>query len=175
MLLIETRPQETTEEPFKSYFEAFKSAGLSVPLPLQLMSGGGPLFNALTGFLNCYVDHPVLSRPLCAAIRFHTASRSNFPACIEFNKSLLEKLGMVDDLASLKNEHPTASALSPEEQRILTFVADALWRPRSIDKARIDSFKNDGVTGEILLQAVVHGALLLMSGPVVAAFSSRGD
>lgn len=172
MFLIPPKSQETTDEPFKTYFEAFTLSGLPVPLPLQLMSADAAIFDAFTGFLNCYVDHPVLSRPLCAAIRYHTAYRSNFSACIEFNRTLLEKLGLADDIESLGAEHPTAAALSPEEQSILTFVADALWRPDTVDKARINAFNTDGVSGETLLQAVVHGALLLMSGPLVAAFSA---
>ena len=171
MLLMKTHDRDTTEEPFKSFYEAFTRMGLPVPLPLQLMSADGPLFGAFTGFLKCYVDHPVLSNPLRTAIRYHTAFRSNFSACIAFNRSVLEKLGMAGDIASLESERPTAAALAPKEQRILTFVADALWRPGTIDKARIDTFSADSVSSAVLLQAVVHGALLLMSGPVIAAFS----
>ena len=170
MILINTQRKETQVEPFRTVFETFSKLGVAVPLPLKLMSASGPLFSGYFTFMKHFADHPDLRSELRTAIRYHVASRKRFSACVEFNENILDLLGMSDDAEGLACEIPVAS-LPGREQKILAFVSDALFRPRLIDRERIETMTREGVSEQTLFDAVMHGALLLMMGPVVEAFT----
>ncbi len=170
MLLIDTQKRDTDVEPFRTVYSALFKKGLAIPLPLKLMSASPPLFGGYVTIVKHYIEHPHFSQALKTAIRYHVASVSRFPACIEFNETALELLGKSNDKKGLAAEYPVSS-LPKMEQQILSFVSDALFRPHLVTKARIEEIKEEGVSEQTLFDATVHGGLLLMMGPVVAAFS----
>ena len=172
MLLIDTHRTDTDIEPFKSVYETFSKLGVAVPVPLKLMSASAPLFKGYVAFLAHYKDHMDLRVKLRTAIRYHVASVSRFEACVEFNENALTMLGMSSNIEGLAAKMPVSS-LPEEEQRILSFVSDALFRPRLIDRRRVEQMKKTGISEQTLFDAVVHGGLLLMMGPLVAAFSDE--
>jgi alkylhydroperoxidase family enzyme len=170
MFLINTIEPETNKEPFRTVYNSILSQGLPLPAPLELMSASEPLFKGYAMLLRHFAEQDAISPALRTAIRYHVACISGFQACIAFNGALLERLGMSGVSSRLAAQRPEG-ALPAREQRLLDFVSDALFRPNLVNKTRIETMNQDGFTDQTLFDAVMHGAMLLMMGPVVDAFT----
>ena len=171
MFLLDTFNSQTSQLPFASVFKPFNDMGITAPPPLELMTASEPLFGTYSQLLKFYAQHSKLSPELLLCIRYHVALQSDFKGCVSFNAQLLPMRNLAEAAPTLAGDVPTA-ALSDRDQKILQFVSDALFRPDTIIRQRIELLIDNGVSEQMLFEASFHGALLLMMGPLVKAFSA---
>jgi len=157
MFLLKTvDPKQATGSVAEAYAVFPKEVG--VPTPLQLMSASPGLLERQAATIRYYMNHPKLTFPLLAAIRFLAASKINHPFCIEFNGGVLMKMGLTaEEMATLK-DNPGASSLEPDEAAMLAFVAKALNDPASVAEADIQALRELGYADSDIFDALAHAA-----------------
>ncbi|MBN2528062.1 MAG: hypothetical protein JXR76_16850 [Deltaproteobacteria bacterium] len=166
---IKTENSTTTTDPFAALYRSFAEKGLPIPAPLELMSASKPLFEVFRTYLGHYVSNPSLSPKLLACIRYAVAHRSDFDACIAFNREVLSLHGIQKELALLEKAECHA-VLDDRDSRIFHLAMDAIFHPDKVTEERLAQMKHHDISEQTLFEAAYHGAMLLATGPLVRAF-----
>jgi alkylhydroperoxidase family enzyme len=116
------------------------------------------------------MSHPTLSFPLLTAIRYVAAQLSCHTACVTFNATLLQRLGVsqgeLDEMA-----RGGSGALEGREAALLQLVRQALSEPATVSAEHVESLRRLGWMDGDILDAVMHGAALMGSSLVHRAFA----
>ncbi len=168
MLLQTVEPGRATGKVARIY-AAFDRAG-EVPLPMRLLSASPGLQEQQFQLLGYFMSHPHLGFPLLAAIRYVAARLSCHDACMAFNGTLLQRLGMSPAEVEALAEDGACAALEDREAALLAFVRKALAAPEAVSAGDVATLRAMKWTDADLLDAVAHGANLIASSVLHKAF-----
>ncbi|MFH1539386.1 MAG: hypothetical protein ABIH66_10540 [bacterium] len=171
MALIKTVKPEEAEGRIKEVYSMFQNTGSPVPKPMQLMSASPKLFDIFSQVVHYYLNHPTLSMPLLAHIRYLSASLCAYPYCIDFNKNILTgMLGVSEENAMSMMDDPSQATLEDKEVKMLVFVVKAVRTPEDVEPKDVEAVREAGWSDEDIFDAVNHGANMAAGGILFNAF-----
>jgi hypothetical protein len=157
------QPENATGKAAEAY--AVFPEGVPVPLPMVMMSASPDLAKLQSNVLSYYIQHPNLSTPLLACLRYLVAADYGYSFCIRFNGDILGSLGVsVVDLEAME-DNPGAAPLEEREKALLKFVLKAIRQPESIQDGDIDSLRSLGFSDQDVFDALWHGVGMI--GPSI--------
>lgn len=170
MALLTPITEENAEGQVAEIFAAFTAAVGEVPKPLRLLAGSPGLFMQQAGLIGYYRNHPHLDSTLLACIRYLSAKKLNYRACIEFNGSLLRKQGMAETELAAMEADPYKAPLAEREKALLAFVLQAIGAGGSACKADVDRLKEFGWTESDIIDAANQGVGMMAHGRMLEFF-----
>lgn len=164
-------PDEATGQVAEAYSVFPPEAG--VPEPLQLMSASPQLVNLQVQAIRYFMNHPNLSFPLLACIRYLVADHVGYKYCMGFNQQVLGMAGMGPDDFKVMVESPMQAPLEDHERSLLDFVVRAVKDPGSIRDQDVEELKAQGWNDTDIFDALYHGAGMLVPATVMTALSKE--
>ncbi len=161
MALIKTVEPDKAEGDVKEGYSFFLEKGVEVPAPLQLTSASPGLLKVVLQRSHYYMNHPNLSFPLLAHIRYMVADKIGYKACTIFNKKLLVMQGNKEEDLENLGADPARTLLEDNEKQILSFVLDAIDDPESVSQGDIDKLHETGWTDNDIFDAVSQGISMM--------------
>jgi hypothetical protein len=150
-------------------FAAFTAAVGGVPKPLRMLAGSPGLFMQQVGLIGYYRNHPHLDSTLLACIRYLSAEKLNYQACIEFNGSLLQKQGMSEAELAAMTADPMTAPLSEREKSLLVFVLKGV-AGEVAGAGDIDQLKAAGWLESDIIDAANQGIGMMTHGRMLGFF-----
>jgi alkylhydroperoxidase family enzyme len=161
MPLIKTISPEAAEGTIKEAYEMFtQNIGL-IPKPMEMMSASPALFELQLRRIEYLRQHPRLSFPLLAHIRYLVARNLDYPYCTDFNKMILKKQGLGDDDIQRMEADPTQSMLEDDERAMLAFVVKAVKTPAAVAPEEIDNLRDLGYEDRDIMDALAQGVSMI--------------
>jgi len=157
MALINTVSPEKAEGSIKEAYEMFmKNIGM-IPRPLEMMSVSPALFDIQVQRIRYFSQHPTLSFPLLAHIRYLVAHNLNYGFCMDFNRYVLKKQGLGDADIRKMEADPSQSLLEENEGAMLAFVVKAVKSPGSVTADDVKKLKDLGWQDRDMVDALSQG------------------
>jgi alkylhydroperoxidase family enzyme len=161
MPLIKTISPEKAEGTIKEAYEMFiQNIGL-IPKPMEMMSASPALFELQLRRIEYLRQHPKLSFPLLAHIRYLVARNLDYPYCTDFNKMILKKQGLGEDDIQRMEADPTQALLEDDERAMLAFVVKAVKTPAEVAPAEIDKLRDLGYEDRDIMDALAQGVSMI--------------
>lgn len=161
MARIATVAPEKAEGVVKEGYEMFmKNVGI-IPKPMEMMSVTPALFEIQLNRIKYFSKHPTLSFPLLVHIRYLASHQLNYSFCMDFNGSVLKKLGAEDaDLEAMKGD-PSRSLLEDNEKAMLLFVVKSIKAPGSVTDSDIEKLREFGWSDRDMVDALSQGVSMI--------------
>lgn len=150
-------------------FAAFTAAVGGVPKPLRMLAGSPGLFMQQVGLIGYYRNHPHLDSTLLACIRYLSAAKLNYQACIDFNASLLQKQGMSEEELAAMVDDPSQAPLSEREKALLSFVLKGVTGEVA-SAEDVERLKADGWLESDIIDAANQGIGMMTHGRMLGFF-----
>lgn len=161
MPLINTVPLDKAEGGIKEAYEMFmKNIGL-IPKPLEMMSVSPALFELQMRRIQYLSQHPKLSYPLLAHIRYLVACNLDYPYCTDFNRMILKKQGLTDEDILRMEADPAQSLLETDESAMLAFVVKAVKTPGDVPPEEIQHLRDLGYNDRDMMDALAQGVSMI--------------
>ena len=157
MALIKTVNKEEATGTIKEGYEMFEKVVGLIPKPFELLSASPGLFALQLQRNRYYGKHPRLSFALLAHIRYLASRSIGNVYCIDFNKLLLTKLGVTQDLLEKMEKDPAQSMLEEHENAMLAFVVNAMKNPGSTTPEEIEKLRALGWEDGDMIDALLQG------------------
>jgi alkylhydroperoxidase family enzyme len=161
MPLINTVSPEQAEGTIKEAYDMFmQNIGL-IPKPMEMMSASPALFELQLRRIQYLSQHPKLSYPLLAHIRYLVARNLDYPYCTDFNKMILKKQGLTDEDLRRMEADPSKSLLEPDESALLAFVVKAVKSPGEVAPKEIAHLRDLGYEDRDIMDALAQGVSMI--------------
>jgi hypothetical protein len=161
MPLINTVPLDKAEGGIKEAYDMFmKNIGL-IPKPMEMMSASPALFELQLRRIQYLSQHPKLSYPLLAHIRYLVARNLDYPYCTDFNRMILKKQGLTDEEIQRMEVDPSQSMLEADESAMLAFVVKAVKTPGDVAPEEIQHLRDLGYDDRDMLDALSQGVSMI--------------
>lgn len=170
MALLTRITDEKAEGQVAEVFAALTAAIGEVPKPLRMLAGSPGLFMQQMGLVGYYRNHPHLDFSLLLCIRYLSAKKLNYRACIDFNGSLLRKQGLAETEIAAMESDPGKAPLAEREKALLVFVLQAVDAGGSANKADMDRLKEYGWSESDIIDAVSQGVGMMTHGRMLEFF-----
>lgn len=157
MALINTVPPEEAKGIVREGYDMFLERVGSIPRPMELFSVSPKLFALRLRRMKYLAQHPKLSFALLAHIRYLVAQNLSFQFCTDFNKHILEKLGVGEEDFQKMEDDPKQSLLEDHERAMLDFVVRSLQDPASVGVDDVKNLKAMGWDDRDLVDALSQG------------------
>ena len=157
MALINTVSPEEAKGIVQEGYDMFLERLGTIPRPMELFSVSPKLFGLRLRRMQYLAQHPKLSFALLAHIRYLVAQNLSFQFCTDYNRHILEKLGVgKDDFQKMEND-PKESLLEYHERAMLDFVVRSLQDPASVNEDDVKKLKAMGWDDSDLVDALSQG------------------
>lgn len=161
MARITTVTPEEAEGVVKEGYDMFmKNVGM-IPKPMEMMSASPALFSIQFERIKYFSKHPTLSFPLLAHIRYLVSHQLNYSFCMDFNGSVLKKLGAEDADLQAMIEDPERSMLEDNEKAMLVFVIKSIKAPGSVPDSDINQLRELGWSDRDMVDALSQGVSMI--------------
>lgn len=170
MALLTKITNDLASAEIKEIFSALTAAVGEVPQPLRMLAGSPGLFMHQIGLVEYYRNHPHLDFSLLLCIRYLSAKKLKYQACIEFNGSLLRRQGMTELEMESMVDNPDNAPLSKRERALLSLVLQAVESGGSAENADIARLKDYGWTESDIIDAVSQGVGMMTHGRLLEFF-----
>lgn len=144
----------------EAYEMAIKNFGL-IPKPLEMMSVSPTLFELQLRRIQYLAQHPKLSYPLLAHIRYLVACDLDYPYCTDFNRMVLKKQGLSDEDIGRMEVDPSQSLLESNESAMLAFVVKAVKTPGDVAPEEIQHLRDLGYDDCDMMDALAQGVSMI--------------
>ncbi len=168
MTLLHIANPEDQTPAIQDIFENFTNLVGEVPKPLQMLSVSPKLFMLHSDQINYFSNHSKLSFALLTCIRYLTAKRMNYTACIEFNKTLLEKQGMTIDHINAMENDTSSAPLEEKEMALLAFVINGLEQDTT--EQEMIHLRRQGWSDQDIFDATSHCFSMIPMGKMMQLF-----
>ena len=135
-----------------------------------MMSASPSMFKDHISTIQYFNNHPTLSFPLLTMIRFLVAPDCGWNFCIDFNRSLLKRMGMDDDEIERTRSNPEDAPLEDNERAMLLFVLKAVRTPEATAQEDVDRLHDNGWKDAEIYDATFHGARMQAMSTMFNAF-----
>lgn len=144
---------------------------LGIPEPALLLSASPGYMERYFGTMGYFRNHPNLSAPLLASIRYAVAARADHVACVDWNGCVLNKMGA--DSADLEALRAGAdeTILDGRETALLKFVLKAVDNPASVGPADLDALRSQGYADSDIFDALAHAGNMLAGALMYKTFA----
>ena len=122
------------------YVEMFGRA----PDALRLLGISPPVLENYSRNIGYYLEHPALSMPLLAMIRYLVSADGGCRYCVDFNAAMLMEGGMELETFQRAVADPDTAPLEPREQRLLARVMEEVKRPGSLTADAVAELREQG-------------------------------
>ena len=170
MALLKTVAPAEAQGFIAETYSNFKTKIGSIPKPIQMMSASPRMFEDHISTIQYFNDHPTLSFPLLTMIRFLVAPDCGWNFCIDFNRSLLKRMGMDDDEIENTRSNPENAPLEDHERVMLLFVLKAVRTPEAVTQEDVDHLHDCGWKDSEIYDATFHGARMQAMSTMFNAF-----
>ena len=170
MALLETVNPEKAEGEVKEAYSVFMERAGMVPKPFEMLSVSPELQKMQVQGIDYYMQHPTLTFPLLAHIRYLIAREYNYQFCINFNSELLQFVGLDDDQLQTVAKDPSQTTLEEKDKAMLLFVLKAIKTPDFVEQKDVDTLREMGWTDRDIFDAVAHGANMIAPSILMKAF-----
>ena len=170
MALINTVPPEEAEGIIGKGYDMFLERLGTIPKPMEMFSVSPKLFELRLKRMNYLAKHPKLSFALLAHIRYLVSHNLNFKFCTDFNKHIIQKLGVTEENFQQMTRDPKQSLLEDHESAMLDFVVRAVKNPSSVDENEVNSLKEMGWEDIDLVDALSQGVSMQGAAIMMQAF-----
>jgi alkylhydroperoxidase family enzyme len=161
MPLINTVSPEKAQGTIKEAYDMFmENIGL-IPKPMEMMSASPALFELQLRRITYLRQHPKLSFPLLAHIRYLVARNLDYPYCTDFNKMILKKQGLSDEDLRRMEADPSQSLLEADESAMLAFVVKAVRTPGEVTPEEIARLRELGYADRDIMDALAQGVSMI--------------
>ncbi len=164
LITIPTKGQRS-EEVERVFTSLEKQAG-SVPGPLKMFSVSPGLFQAQMRQIRYFSTHSTLNFELLTMVRYLSALELGFTPCIEFNATLLLKLGLTQEQLEDLAENPEKAPLEPAECKLLLFVLQGV-RHGKTNPQDIAELHNLGWTDQDIVDCTAQGFTMISMGKMM--------
>ncbi|MCP3922649.1 MAG: hypothetical protein GY714_08700 [Desulfobacterales bacterium] len=161
MALIETVKVNDAQGIIKDGYKMFMENVGIVPKPMEMMSVSPALFEMGLKRIEYYSNHPKLSFPLLAHIRYLAAHSLDYGFCMDFNKEVLKKLGVEEDQFKEMETDPSKSMLEKHDSAMLSFVVKSIKSPNSVTEGDIKALKDLGWEDLDMVDALSQGVSMI--------------
>lgn len=169
MFIIKYQTPEKATGEVAEIYDFFIKKKSPVPAPLQMLSASPGYQNLFFNQIKYFSNHPTLSFPLLAAIRFQTAQEICFDHCATLNKSWLTKLGLSEEDIVNLTEGRSTEAFSEAENALLRLVAKVV-RKEKISPDDIQQLNSLGWKDSDILDACAHATNMIGGSFLFEAF-----
>jgi len=170
MAFIQTVKPEEAEGEIKGSYSLFLETAGMIPKPMEMFSVSPELYKKRLDTATYYRSHPTLDFSLLTSIRYVVASEFKSTPCVQFNKSLLKRMGMEESDIEKLYSNPASAPLEEKEKAMLVFVFSALKSPESVTKEDIEALRKMGWTDRDIFDAVNHGSITFISRMMMKIF-----
>ena len=170
MAIIKTIPPEEAEGEMAERYDKFIKTAGSVPKPFEMLSVSPELQKMQVQGIDYYMQHPTLTFPLLAHIRYLVAREYNYQFCINFNSELLQFVGLDDEQLQTVAKDPSQTTLEEKDKAMLLFVLKAIKTPDFVEQKDVDALREMGWTDRDIFDAVAHGANMIAPSILMKAF-----
>ncbi len=161
MALINTvQPAKATGTVHEGY-EFFLNRVGTIPKPLEMLSVSPTLFELQFRRVQYLSQHPTLSFSLLAHIRYLVARSLKYRFCTDFNRHILKKQGVSEDVFKKMEQDPSQSLLEDHENAMLVFVVKSVKDPSSVEKDDVDNLKKMGWKDRDIVDALAQGVSMI--------------
>lgn len=115
-----------------------------VPDPIKMYSISPVLMELFANTIGYFRQHPNLSQPLLALIRYLGSERVGCQYCISLNENLLLKLGWDLETIHATRDDMESAPLEEKEKLLLRLALKALSDPDSVTSAEMDAARAQG-------------------------------
>lgn len=157
MALIKTVNKEEATGTIKEGYEMFEKIIGLIPKPFELLSASPGLFSVQLQRNRYFGKHPRLGFALLAHIRYLASRSIGNTYCIDFNKLLLNRLGVTDDLLAKMEQDPSQSMLEEHENAMLSFVVNAMKNPGTTTAEELEKLRELGWEDGDMVDALAQG------------------
>ena len=166
LIAIESPKQETV----KAIFDRYAANIGQVPKTIELYSISPTIVIKQAEINTYFATHENLSFPLLCLIRYLNATVCNNQICETLNAGFLQRQGMSDDEIAAVKTDPATAPVEPREQRLLSFVCNAVADPDGVTQADIDKLHGDGWSDRDIFDAAYHGVMMVTTGLLTRIF-----
>ena len=128
-----------------------------IPKPMEMLSVSPGLFEIQLKRNRYFATQSNLSFSLLTHIRYMAALRLSYGFCIDYNKRILEKLGLCDEDFRRLEMDPCQTLLEENEEALLAFVVKALKNPHAVTDDDIQKLKGFGWSDRDMVDAMTQG------------------
>lgn len=153
------------------YVEMFGHA----PDALRLLGISPPVLENYSRNIGYYLEHPALSMPLLAMIRYLVSTDGGCRYCVDFNAAMLMESGMELETLQRAVADPETAPLEPHEQRLLARVMEEVKRPGSLTTDAVTELRELGWSDRDLFDAVYHAHMNRAFGNVMESFGLHAE
>ncbi len=146
-----------------------------VPGGLRMLSVSPPLLEHYAGTIGYYMDHPRLSQPLTAFIRYLVSWRGDCAYCVDLNEAFLMNAGLDLETIRAARDDPDRAPLPDREKALLRLAVEAVDMPQAVTAERLDALRDEDWTDRDIFDAVWHAALNRAFGRTAEAFDLAPD
>ncbi len=161
MALIDTVKVDDAQGIIKDGYKMFMENVGIVPKPMEMMSVSPVLFEMGLKRIEYYSNHPKLSFPLLAHIRYLAAHSLDYGFCMDFNKEVLKKLGVEENQFKEMETDPSKSMLEKHDSAMLAFVVKSIKNPKSVKGDDIKALKDLGWEDLDMVDALSQGVSMI--------------
>lgn len=153
------------------YAEMFGQA----PDALRLLGVSPPILENYSRNIGYFMEHPRLSMPLLAMIRYLVSSDGRCRYCIDFNAAMLIGGGIDADTLERARDDMEALPFEPRERALLTHVIAEVRRPGALTGEAVAELRAHGWSDRDLFDAVYHAHTNRAFGNVMESFQLHAE
>lgn len=161
MALLNPVSHEQAEGIIREGYDFFMQRAGAIPKPLEMLSISPGLFALQLKRIEYFAKHPSLSFALLTHIRYLVARNLDYEFCTDFNRHILQKLGLSDEDIRKTEADPSQSLLEEKENALLTFVVRAIKEPGAGYGEEIERLKGMGWEDRDLVDALAQGVSMI--------------
>lgn len=175
MALINTVQLEEATGTVKEGYEMFLKHIGTIPRPMEVLSVSPALFEIQLKRIGYFSKHPKLSFALLVHIRYLASHSLNYSFCMDFNRHMLQKLGLADEDIQKTETNPAEALLEEHEVAMLVFVMRAMKAPGSITAGDIARLRELGWEDRDMVDALAQGVGMIDHAIMMEAFQIDQD
>jgi len=171
MFMIDYVTPEKAEGSIEKIYSFFPE-GIPVPDSLQLYSASPRYLERQWAAVGDLMADDAYDQGLLAALRYIGASTACFGYCSQFNKQMLNSMGLTEEEVDALATNPSA-AFEEKDAALITFVAKSTANPDDVTQADIEAVRNQGWTDQQVFETTAYAAQMATVGIVFRTFSNK--
>lgn len=171
MFMIDYSTPEQAEGAVKKVYSMFPE-GVPVPDPLQLYSASPRYLVKQMAVIGDFMGDDAYDNGFLAALRYLGASATCFDSCSQFNRQMLNSMGLTESEIDALATDPS-KAFDEKEAVMLAFVAKSITTPDNVVKSDVESVRAQGWTDQQIFECTVYAAQMATVGIAFRTFKEK--
>ncbi len=127
------------------------------PDALRLMGVSPPMLENYVAGLGYFLNHPTLSQPLLAMVRYLVSATGGCRYCIDLNAVMLTQAGFDLETITAAVDDIDRAPFEPRERALIATVVKAVNEPHGVSNSELKRLRGHGWSDRDLFDALWHG------------------